>query len=379
MKKIICFIVMIIIMFCFSFTVYGAENDEADSLYRKQFSVSGAGELMDSLPDETKKLISDMDFSISDIDSLKSFDSKKIIGCITDIVSEKSRTPFPAAFIAFGIMMLCALTGGAGLTLGKENSCMTISVIGTLGICMSVINPICTLISKAGEVIQGAAGFMTLYVPVLTGLMVSSAHEIQGSSYYTLLMGTSDVIGMMSSKIIFPVIKIFLALSVTSSFSDSINISGITNAVCTCVKWIMNFSLGIFVTILSAQSLVASSLDDVSSRAVRFAVNSFVPYVGGVLGETVGTFSGSLSLLKNGAGVFIIIASAFIFIPVLTECIIWRMVFFLLGASADLLKITAVRSLVRAIETVMALLTAVLLTVMMIFIISTVVVLIVGK
>ena len=379
MKRIICFIIVFVIMSGFSVAVYGAGNDDAEILYRKQFSVSGAGGLEDSLPDETKKLISDMDFSISSTDSLKSFDTKKILSCLMELAAEKSRAPFPAVFIAFGIMLLCALTGGAGLTLGNGSYQLTLSAVGTIGVCMAVIAPVCGIISSAGEVIQGAAGGVALYVPVMTGLMISTAKEIQGSSYYTLLMGVSEVIGMMSSKIIFPVIRIFLALSVTSSLSDSLKISGITNAICNCVKWVMNFSLGIFVTILSAQSLVASSLDDVSARAVRFAVNSFVPYVGSVLGETVSTFSGSLSLLKSGTGVFIIIASACMFLPVLMECIVWRMAFFLLGASAEMLGISAVKAVMRAIETVMSLITAVLLTVLMIFIISTVVVLIVGK
>ena len=144
----------------FSVAVYGAGNHDAEILYRKQFSVSGAGGLEDSLPDETKKLISDMEFSISSTDSLKSFDTKKILSCLMELAAEKSRAPFPAVIIAFGIMLLCALTGGAGLTLGNGSYQLTLSAVGTIGVCMAVIDPVCGIISSAGKVIQGAAGFM---------------------------------------------------------------------------------------------------------------------------------------------------------------------------------------------------------------------------
>ncbi len=379
MKKIICIISAVTLIFLFPLTVCAADGNEAEELYRDQLSASGAGSLHEQLPEETKKLLSDMDVSLGSIDELSSFNGGKIVETITSVIAEKGRTPIPTAFVILGVMLLCAFTNGFEIKAGKGVQGNIVSAAGTLGVCGAVIAPVTDLIVRSGEVIQGASGFMMLYAPVMSGLMISSAHEIQGSSYYTLLMGACEVIGMLSSKILFPVIKIFLALSITSSVSPSLNLSGITESLSKCMKWVMNFSLGIFVTILTAQNLVTSSLDDVSTRALRFAMNSFVPVVGGVLGEALGTFSGSLSLLKSGTGVFVIIASGCMFLPLLTECLIWRICFFLLGEAADILGIAPVRSVMKAIGAVLSLITAVMLTILVIFIISTVIVLIVGK
>ncbi len=380
MKKIlVSFIIMSVVMLFFPVCADAAEKGFDEELYRDQLIVSGADGLDSYLPEETRELLSESGFSLDDPYSMTSPDSGRILTGISDILMQKQRTAFPVVCTVIGIMLLCSFSSGFEISMRENALSRTISLVSTLGICAAVILPLCRLTERAGEVVQGAAGFMAMYVPVMSGLMISSAQEIQGSSYYVLLMGAAQVTGLLSSKIIFPLIKIFLSLSVVSSLSPYMYLSSLINSIYNGMKWMMNLSVGIFSAILSAQTVIASSMDNVSSRAVRFAVSSFVPVVGGVLGETLNTFSGSLTLLKSGTGVFALIAGFCIFIPVMIECIIWRLSFFLLGAASDILGISSVKALLKTVENVTGLIIAVMMTVIILFIISTVLVLIVGK
>lgn len=373
------FILVLLLILSGSFTVFAADEDETEKIYQSQLSASGAEDLFYALPEETKALLSQTNLDSLTYNDISNFNLENIIELLKNMLPEKNNSVFSAALIVLGIILLCSMLECTGMTGGESPVKKNISAVGSLCICTAAVVPLCSLISRCSEVIQGGAGFMTMYVPVMAGLMVSSSHQIQGASYYTTLMGISDAIGLLSSKIITPLVNVFLSLSITSSISPILNYSGICSAISRSIKWILNFSLAIFVTVLSAQSFITSSLDDVSTRAVKFAMNSFVPVVGGVLSETIGTFSGSLSLLKSGTGVFIIIASSCIFLPVLMECLIWRVFFYFLGAISDMLGLGMVKGVLSSVETVTSLLTAVLFTIIMIFTISTVIILMIGK
>ena len=137
--------------------------------------------------------------------------------------------------------------------------------------------------------------------------------------------------------------------------------------------------MSIFITVMSLNTIVTSSMDNVSKKALKFSVSSFVPVVGGVLSEAITTFSGSLELLRSGAGVFVIIASAMIILPVLMECILWQMSLFVLSSAADIAGVSQMGGVFKSVSKAVGMLTAMLFCVLTVFIISTVVILLAGR
>ncbi len=383
MKKVCALIILLLIfIITLSPTTYAAEekiDTDNSTLYNNQLELSGADTLYSSLPEQTKEILTELNMSSLSYENINSISFSDFFNIIKELVSEKSTTPFKAIFTVLGIMILCSAVEAGNIISSESPLKKSISSSGALCICVSCIIPLSKLIEQCTQVIDGASGFMALYAPIMAGLMVSSSHSITGASYYSVLMGASEIISLISSRLIIPFTHVFLSLSLISSLSPELCVSGLGRAFEKGMKWIMNLSLGIFATILSSQTLISSSMDEVSNRMAKYAVSSFVPLVGGVLSETVNTFSGSLSLLKNGTGVFVIIASACIFLPVLIECVIWKISFYVLGAAAGILGLKNCSATVKSIEAVCSLMTAVLLTTIMIFIISTVIILIIGK
>ena len=379
MKKTIILIIMLLLVLLPGVTVCAAEADDTEVLYEQQADLSGVSSLYSSLPDETKNLLSDMGISSADYKALSETGVHDIFEKILSLAGTKGKTPFGAAAVCLGIMLLCAVVDGTNITMGDRSLSGVSSAVGALCVCTAAVLPMCEVIKRSTVIIQGASGFLMLYVPIMAGLMVSSGHEAAAGSYYTMLMGAGEVITQISARFIAPFMNVFLALSVTSSLSQRLNLSVVCSSVYKCAKWVLTLGMSIFVTILSAQTFITSSLDNVSKRALRFAVSSFVPVVGGVLSETVTAFSGSLELLKSGAGVFVIIASACIFLPVLIECILWQFTLFFLSGAADIMGLGRMKSVFATISTVASMLTAILLCILTIFIISTVVILIIAK
>ena len=386
MKKRIIILIFLTLSVCFiSIPVNAAEERKDDSgediteIYDEQLIASGADRLYSSLPEETKKMLSDMGINAFDYESTDALRSVGIFKQAVELIGEKSSGPLGTLALCLGIMLICSLVEGTDITDGDKTLEGISSAVGALCICTAIVVPMCRMISRAVEIINGASGFILLYVPIMTGLMATSGHEISAGSYYTMLMGAGQLITQLSSKLIAPIMNVFLALSVTSSLSPKLNLSSLCAMLHKCAKWVLTLIMSLFVTVLSAQTFVSASLDNVSKRALRFTVSSFVPVVGGVLSETLTAFSGSLELLKSGAGVFVIIASACIFLPILIECVLWQFSLFLLSSVSDILGLARMKSVYGTITTVTSMLTAILLCILTIFIISTVIILMVGK
>ena len=370
MKKRIIILIFLTLSVCFiSIPVNAAEERKDDSgediteIYDEQLIASGADRLYSSLPEETKKMLSDMGINAFDYESTDALRSVGIFKQAVELIGEKSSGPLGTLALCLGIMLICSLVEGTDITVGDKTLEGISSAVGALCICTAIVVPMCRMISRAVEII----------------LMATSGHEISAGSYYTMLMGAGQLITQLSSKLIAPIMNVFLALSVTSSLSPKLNLSSLCAMLHKCAKWVLTLIMSLFVTVLSAQTFVSASLDNVSKRALRFTVSSFVPVVGGVLSETLTAFSGSLELLKSGAGVFVIIASACIFLPILIECVLWQFSLFLLSSVSDILGLARMKSVYGTITTVTSMLTAILLCILTIFIISTVIILMVGK
>ena len=368
---------IIIILFCalnISLPVTAA-RDDGDNIFDEQLHISGADTLYPSLPSQTREMLSEMGIDGISESVLQDGCTASILEKTGALAAQKGSGIFASASVCLGILLIGSLLGEKRqAALGGAGT-----AVGTLCICCAVITPVCSLISSAGEVISALTGFAALYVPVMAGLLIGSGNQNSASSYYTLLMGSSQVITQLSAKFIIPLINVFTVLSVSASLSGEVRLSPLCTSLYKFVKWVLTFVMSVFATVLTSQTLAASSMDRVSKRALSFTVSSFVPAVGGVLSETLGAFTGSLEMLKSGAGVFIIIACGCIVLPVLAECFIWRAVLMLLAAAAELFGTERMKTVFTMLSDAIGMLTAVLLCVVSVFIISTVIILIAGK
>lgn len=83
-------------------------------------------------------------------------------------------------------------------------------------------------------------------------------------------------------------------------------------------------------------------------------------------------------MLKSGSGVFMIFGIAFMFLPVLIRCLLWIFSLNISASIGDILGTDSVCKLLHSVSKVVSTITAVLLCVMTVFILSTVLILIIG-
>ena len=368
---------IIMLMIFFSAGVYAESS--ADDVYKKQLETIDSQGMLSAMPEQARESLSNIGINSADIKGLASLDTKRIFEEIAALSGKSGRAPLNSFALCIGIMLLCTLTEGFRFGLAEKRLLTVQNAVGAVCVCTAVIVPLCSLICRTSEIINGAAGFMLLYVPILAGLLVTSGRETTAAAYYGSMMTFGNFVSAVSSKIVVSLMNVFLALSVTSAISPKMSFGSLCGSLYKTAKQVLVFVVSVFVAVTSVQTIVTSSMDNVSKRAVRFALGSFVPVVGNVLGEAITTFNGSLDMLRAGAGVFVIIAAGLIVLPVLLECTIWRMALYVLDSSAEILGLSQMRGVFKALSDAAGLLTAVIICILTVFIITTVVILSAGK
>ena len=96
-------------------------------------------------------------------------------------------------------------------------------------------------------------------------------------------------------------------------------------------------------------------------------------------GEALNTFNGSVELLKTGAGVFVIIASGLIIMPVAVECIVWQFSMFVLASAGDIMGLNTMTKIFRNVSKAVAMMTGLLFCVLAVLVISTGIILLAGR
>lgn len=372
----------LIFLFCalaFPLNVQAQETDQMTEIYKEQADWSGTDRLFSALDEDTQNALKNIGIDEVDTDLLSELDIGEIFSEAAALLAENSQPPLRCLGICIGIMLLCALVEGSSLTLQEKSQNTVLSLVGTLALTSAIIIPICQTIGRVCETINGVSGFMLLYIPIMAGLMATAGQEVSGASYYGLMMTAGQTVSQISSKLIVPLLNVFLGMSVTTAISPRMNLKAFCDTAYKIAKWILTFITALFVTMLTVQSLVTSSMDSVTNKTLRFAVSTFVPVVGSALGDALTTVSGSLKLLKSGAGVFAIIGASFIFLPVLLECCVWQITLFCTAAAGDIFGLKSLSTLLQAVSKVISMMIALLVCLMFVFVITTVIILLVGR
>lgn len=374
--------VIIFVVCCFLssslLNVHATDNLDLDEIYSEQYKLSGAQKLEDELPKEARRSIKNIGIDLKDIKSFTKLTPDKVFNEIFFMIKQQSPIPIKAMCISVSIILLCAVIESMKLSFGERPLSGILSVVSALSICIAIIFPIVETISNAAMVIQCSANFMLVYIPVMAGIMVASGQPVSAASYHMMMVIAGETISQIASRFLVPFLNVFLSVSVVSVLSDKMNLSGICKSIGVIIKWILSFVMTIFVSLLTMQSIVAGSSDNTGTKAVKFALNSFVPIVGGALSDAFSTVQGCVKLLKSGVGAFGVLAAGVIFIPLILECLMWLLSVNVCASIGDIFSLKQISEMLRAVSRVISTILAIVLCCMTILTISTVLVLIVG-
>ncbi len=352
--------------------------DGFSSYYEELEEESGAEDLPYELPEEARDSLGELGVDGPNWDSLSSLSPEAVFSLASQSAAEASRNPVRAGASVLAVILLCALLNGMKLTFAANSLSQAAGLAATLCVAAVVVRPIVGCVQYAASIVQAAAGFQLACVPVLGGILLAAGEPAKALSYETLTALAGNAVSLVANYFLVPLISCFLALSLVSAVCPAVPMNGLCELIAKAVKWILGFCMTLFTGLLTVHSLVTASADSAASRAVKFAVSSFVPVVGGALGEALRTVGGCIGVLKSGVAAFVLLAEGVLFLPAILQCVFWQLTLLFCSAVGEALGQKELSALLSAAGKAVGLLLAILLCCALMMTVTSVALILVG-
>lgn len=353
-----------------------SENQQSDDLnfediYKEQFELSGADKLKKELPEETQKDLDSIGVEDAEWKDLSKLDPQKIYNFILDKFKSKLPTLIKSILTILSMIIICSIFLSAKLSSDKKKIEKVLDFVCLLSICLVMIKPIVEIILKTSNIMSSVSKFMISYIPIITGIMYATGQSLLGSSYSMVMVLFSEFIMQISSKVLIPILNIFLAISIASSMPTTCSFSNVCSFFSKTVKWIIGISTVVFVGILTIQSAITSAADNIGTKTLKFMLSGSVPVVGKTLGDALLVINGSVKLLKSGVGAFFLLAVGIIFIPVILDCLTFKIVSAVSLNLSETFGITSASKLIKNTTEALNLLLIIVLCCLIVMLVST--------
>lgn len=362
MKRVIMVAVVLVMVSCFSVKCHAAET----VLFEED-----KAQIESSIDDDTKRELDE--FGINGIDDVikGGIDSTSVWKFLSDLVTSYSSGPMAALILLIAVLLLASVAESYTYSLRYTETRDIMGVVVSLFITSIIVSPVTQLIALSSKVIQGASAMMTVYLPVMAGILVFSGHAISSGGYYAAVIAVSQIVSRLSATVFTPLLSVFLSLSVCASISSRVRLGGFIEMASKGFKYGITFMMSVFTAVIGLNGALSGAADSVANKAARFGLSSFIPLIGSSIAEAYGALQNSIGILRSGAGVFVIIALFISFAPLIIQTILWSITLWVAKSIGEMLSVASASSIINALSQFLSALRAMMIAVMAVFIIST--------
>ncbi|MGG7164014.1 stage III sporulation protein AE [Clostridium ihumii] len=173
-------------------------------------------------------------------------------------------------------------------------------------------------IDVARNAIKEMSDFITALFPVLMMLLASMGGLSEAMLMDPIIMGICSIGAKFYSLVLIPLITMSFVLSFVNNICDDYKISNLTNLIKKSAIWIQGIFLTVFIGTITIRSIAAKSIDVVTMKTAKFAVDNFIPVVGKTLSDAISTVAGYTMLLKNAIStVGLIVVLIIVLMPII--------------------------------------------------------------
>ncbi len=157
------------------------------------------------------------------------------------------------------------------------------------------------------EIIDNMVSFMHATIPVLITLLVTGGNITSGGVFQPVLIMIVEIAATIMRNFFIPLIFLSAILSIVNNISDKIQLSKLASFLKQIGTWSLGLILTFFVAVITVQGSMGAVVDGVTSKTAKFAIGAFIPVAGKYLADAADTVIGCTLLIKNAAGVAVML------------------------------------------------------------------------
>lgn len=338
---------------------------------------SGGESVLRNIDSETKEYLEELGVDSESGEGIADVSLKSVFKFLFSLVTDKTKRISGVLVIVTAVIIINSIFSSF---IGENTSARTaINYISVLCIVTAIIVPLKELIVNTGAVIKTAAIFTDSYIPVLGAVIAASGNIKLAFTYNSFAIALSAFITEIADNFFIPVVNMLFAFNILTSFTFESYKHKIIKSVKRLIIIILSLISTIYTGLLTTQSILAVSSDSLTVRGIRFFSGTFIPVVGAGVSESVASVMSSLSVMKNTAGVIVIVIILLIFLPIIIELLIWYFALQFCSIAADLFGNNDISEMLEELSSVISLINIILFYITFVLIISTGIIIVSGK
>lgn len=367
LKFLVCYICIFIL---FSFNIFAEEVDVTKNV-SESLDVDSYLEVFEKYVEENNLEEFSPKNLYLNLVSGEGIDYKNILDIFVSNLVIQVKESMNSAITIFVIIIVMAIL--SSLELDKNSDIVKISKLIVL-ICVSsillknyieIVDMFRNLVNMLGTVMQAVSTF-------LMGVLIASGKITSTGIIQPLILFISNFICVVTQYIVIPFFTISIVINIISKISENIRLDELSGMFRKSSLYIFSSIIAIFILILSMESTVTKSIDNIYFKTTQNIVSNAVPVVGKFLSDSLDTVLGATELIgKVGGAVALVSVVLIVSVPIIKLIIIVVLYKLLTAFSEPINSDKTIRSFIEGFTKVYKDMLGVLIGIMVLFVMST--------
>ncbi|WP_252226011.1 stage III sporulation protein AE [Clostridium sp. ZBS2] len=227
------------------------------------------------------------------------FNIKSLSKALTSILFKEVRSVLKLIISIVTIVIICSLIKNLQDAFSNDNVSEIAFYACYALIIMILSKSFIISIGVAKEVILNISDFMAALLPVLITMIAMVGGLTQAATLDPIILAAVVFIPRIYSNIIIPLILMGFVLEFANNLSNDHKITNLCKLLKQCTLWMQGIIITVFIGVLTVRGITSKTIDAVTLKTTKFAVDNFIPIVGKTFSDAIASIAGYSLIIKN--------------------------------------------------------------------------------
>ena len=229
-------------------------------------------------------------------------DSSQLQMALLEDLMGSVRTLAPRLVRIMGLTVLCAALLQLRTVFGRDEVVRLCELIAYFCMVAPVALDFAALLDLGKTATSSMVAVYEAVLPTMLALLTAMGGQRSVLLAQQTSLTVSGAIASVVNTYLFALLGFCAILAIINRLTENVQLGKLQKFVREFIHWVLGIGFTVFLGLLTMQGLSSSAFDSITLRAAKYAVDNFVPVVGGMFKDTADTLVGCSIIVKNALG-----------------------------------------------------------------------------
>ncbi|GHU72350.1 hypothetical protein AGMMS49992_08110 [Clostridia bacterium] len=199
--------------------------------------------------------------------------------------------------------LLCAILSRMRAAFENDTVAQACQFVGYALVALIAARYFLNQLSIVRRVVDGMASGMQALFPLLLTLLAAVGATSSSAFFQPAVVAASGTMTTIVQRVTLSFALATALLTILTHLSPHVGLSRLRSLLKSIANWSLGICFTVFIGVMAVQGMGAAAFDGVSMRTAKYAIDNFVPIVGGMMADTMDTLIACSLLIKNALGI----------------------------------------------------------------------------